>query len=657
MHLRLWAGTLLAANVAASNIALAEGGVVRTRIIAHATEGSEPGVEVTFGAPQVSVQTSLSNSGYVQVMAPGFSRIGAAGLPDLPTTGVMLAVPEGFRLEATVVNETHHKLVSSSVVQPYVRQWRCSVDNSDSGTESILYTSTARYPESSFQLEDVGMLQGVKLVRLAYFPVQMDFARRSADVTDSLTVRLEMIKSNADVKATALPEAMLRIVRQATVNGSASSHIVRASGPERMLIVTADQFKNSIAPLVAWKRNAGLTVDVVTYSEAGRSKEAVLRYIQDDYNTHSSKPTYLLLVGNGTTMPPFRRSTSSGSAASDYPFTLLSGTDIVPDVIVGRLMADNEVALQTQMTKWMQYERNPDIGADWYSHGTTIASREGGAPSDVGYAEGIQAFMKAGTYTAVDQFYEGPRTATAANITAALNEGRSWLTYIGHGSGTSWGSTNTNFSNSTIATLTNKRLPVIVDVACDNGSFVDIPTCFGEAWVNQKANGVGAGAVGYWGASVSTSWDEPAVMATGIAKRHFENHINSLGGSLLAGQIYLIEQMGSGANVVDNLEWYNLFGDPSMTMRTSAPAGMEMTYDVMDVEGVVLVNVKVIGVSGPVSGANVSLTSADGATLHGLGATDAAGLVSFPVASGTSLQGAHLTASGYNLGTRELAMP
>src|SRR5262249_38248771 len=151
--------------------------------------------------------------------------------------------------------------------------------------------------------------------------------------------------------------------------------------------------------------------------------------------------------------------------------------------------------------KLIKYERDPEIGADWYAKGTTIASEEGNNPSDVDYVERVQASLLAGGYTSVDKFYQGEGTATATNIKGALNDGRSWLTYVGHGSGTGWGSTNTTFNVSTTRTLANTRLPIIVDVACDNGSFVDEDTCFGEAWVSQAANGVGAGAVSYWGAS------------------------------------------------------------------------------------------------------------------------------------------------------------
>jgi hypothetical protein len=306
----------------------------------------------------------------------------------------------------------------------------------------------------------------------------------------------------------------------------------------------------------------------------------------------------------------------------------------------------------------MNYERNPEVGGTWYSKGSTIASNEGSNPSDVGYAEQIQAEWKKNTYTSADKFYQGQGTATATNIVAALDQGRSWLTYIGHGSGTSWGSTNTSFSTSTIRTLKNyDKLPIIVDVACENGSFVDISMCFGKQWVVHTSGGRNAGAVSYYGASVSTSWHEPAVMAVGVAKRHYDNKISNLGGSLVAGQLYLIEKMGTGSNVVDNMEWYNLLGDPSLTMRTATPGAFEMSYNLVDDGDNRRIDVRTSGGTRDArANVKVALVGADGRTLLGLGSTGTDGLISFTVPTTASLVGAKLTGTGYNFETREVTV-
>jgi hypothetical protein len=653
------ASGLVAVSQLLASVAFAEkANAIKTEIVD--TVG-EPAVEVTFTLPPISmVQTK---DGQVQIKVEDLNYLAEPGAPDLPTAGVLIAVPTGFQAKLVTLKEQKRNLLSTSAVTPLEQKWRCSnlmTHNLSDTVVSSIYKSKSIYPTSAIRLENIGKMQDVSLVRLAFYPVRIDFAHDSTEVMDSATVRVEFVPTQTASVVTTLPAALTQLIQASTVNGVASRYIKAATAPERMLVVTADQYADSIADLIAWKRSRGMLVDVATWSQVGSSRDNLATFVKNYYDTQAPRLTYLLLVGNGSHIPPFRRSTSSGSAASDYPFSLLSGNDIVPDIIVGRLLADNETNLRTQITKWLNHERRPEEGeaGDWYSLGTTIASSEGSRPSDVDYAEMIQASLLGNTYTAVDKFYEGRGTATSTNIKNALNSGRSWLTYIGHGSGTSWGSTNTTFSTNTIRSLSNERLPIIVDVACLNGSFVDINTSFGEAWVTQESGGKGAGALGYYGASVSTSWDPPAIMATGIAKRHYENSISALGASLLAGQLYLIERSGTGSGVVDNLEWFNLLGDPSLTMRTANPKNYDMTYEIGESESGLSITVHTANPDQtPATGVTVAVTAAADGSLIALGITGVEGQVTLPISASEQLPGARLTASGYNLATKESVLP
>jgi hypothetical protein len=335
-----------------------------------------------------------------------------------------------------------------------------------------------------------------------------------------------------------------------------------------MVILTADEFKSTLTPYIAWKTQRGLQVDVVTLTEAGGSKEELQKYIKTAYDKATNKPTYLLFVGNKTNLPAFKESTGSGSAASDYRMTLLTGDDEIPDVLYGRFLADSAEELETQIQRTIEYEKSPP-SQPWRRRGMTIASDEGSGPSDEEYAIQVQDALKAGTYTDMDSFFQGEMTAKTENIQEALKAGRSWISYFGHGSGTSWGSVNDTFSVNEIAKVENSgKLPVLIDVACLNASWMNINRCFGKAWMTQKNGASAVGTVAYYGGSVSISWHPPAVMSVGIAKRHFENSVRTIGSSVMSGQLYLVEQMGTGAKVIDNIKWYNLFGDPSLEVKS-----------------------------------------------------------------------------------------
>ena len=507
-------------------------------------------------------------------------------------------------------------------------------------------------------LEEVGSLQGVRLVRLALNPIQQDFNVKTLKVTTDIQVKV-IFKQIAKSEPLTLTPTIYEMVRTVTANGrELGNAILSARGAETMLIVVGDSLKDAMAPFVTWKRAAGLGVDMVTLTEAGGTKEKVKEYVQKYYDTAAVKPAFLLFVGNKTSMPAFSESTSSGQAASDYRYALLTGADAIPDALYGRIIADNVDDVARQINRAIAYESTPEKGADWYSKGLTIASADGSGPSDKEYAEQVRAAMKVGagtaTYTVLDVFEAGNQSAKPEAVLKSVNEGRTWISYFGHGSGTAWASTNGYFSNTHVAQTTNAdRLPIIIDVACLNSSWVNLAKPFGKAWVTQTSNGKEAGAVAFYGGSVSISWHPPAVMSVGVAKYHFEKPVHSLGGSVLAGQLYLVEKMGTGADVTDNIKWYNLFGDPSLQVRTATPKTYQLKHAVKKTaEGVTVTVTAVDGAGAGVAGLTAAL--GNGAEPVAVGTTDSKGQAILAVGGVGQLEpNTSVTTSGYNFESQQ----
>ncbi len=523
-------------------------------------------VHIDFNLSGIDV--NKDRDGFDAVTVTGLEPMEQPGRPDLYTNGTLLAVPSGYEPVLTLENRQTQELIGVNV-RPSQRKFRCDCEKSRTfAFDSSLYQSNVLFPTTFARLEEVGKMQNVRLVRVAIDPIQMDMKNRSLIVTTQMSMRVDFKRATNAIQ-TAVPKGIHSIIETMTVNGRDLGAVVRVAAKEKMLVVTADALKNSVQPLVDWKVKRGLDVDVVTLTEAGGTKEKVKTYIQKYYDGATVKPTYLLFVGNKKTMPAFSQDTDSGDAISDYNYALLAGNDKIPDVFYGRIIADNDAEVAHQVARSVKYEREPEEGATWYASAVTIASSEGANPSDKEYAEQVRAGLKAGTYTTFDAFLQGDDTATSENIAKSLKAGKSWLAYFGHGSGTSWGSTTTEFSNDEVDTLENSdRLPVIIDVACLNADWDGLATPFGKKWVTASKAGKETGAVAFYGGSVSISWHPPAIMSVGVAKYHFEKKVDSIGGSVMAGQMYLVEKKGTGDEVIDNIEWYNLFGDPSLVVRT-----------------------------------------------------------------------------------------
>ncbi|MBY0371698.1 hypothetical protein K2X33_13520 [bacterium] len=591
-----------------------------------------------------------NSEGFHYASSEGLVPLGQVGAPDVPTTGVILAIPEGVEPKLTVTSQKT-KNVEYAPLRPCLPSQRCSPTQPEIVRfDSQVYESGAFFPQANVQLEEVGHLQNTRLVRVAIYPLQMHMRKQSLVATSDLRVQVEFDGTPRPVEATT---GLSTLLRQATANADVLP-TREITQPEKMLILCADSLRQEIEPLVQWKRQRGLEVEVKTLAEVGGTRSKAQAYLKNYYNRSADRPTYLLFVGNNTTMPGFREDTSAGPAATDYTYSLLEGGDAIPDILYGRLLADTAAEARTQVKRWVDYEKNPAKG--WPTRGLTVASKDGVSPSDVQYAQQVQAALGK-SITQFDELKEGDGSASPTRILNSLQDGKSWVAYFGHGSGVEWASTTPWFNLKSVAKIDNAgKLPFVVDVACDNASWVDMKKCFGKAWMTLEDNGDPKGAVAYYGGSVSISWHEPAIMSIGIAKYHFEKPVYSIGGSALAGQLYLMEKMGVRKNTIDNLRWYNLFGDPSLILHTDDAKPYQVKRQTI-LSGAVEVMLNTVDAFGePLPHVRASLTAPGRDAPIAVGNTDANGELTLATELPTLPKGTVLTTSGYNLESYEYTL-
>jgi hypothetical protein len=214
-------------------------------------------------------------------------------------------------------------------------------------------------------------------------------------------------------------------------------------------------------------------------------------------------------------------------------------------------------------------------------------------------------------------------------VTNGLSDGRSVINYTGHGSTTSWSST--GFSNSHVNALVNDNmLPHIVSVACETGDFD--ATCLGEAFL-RATNGIEpTGGIGFYGSTISQSWDPPmdaqdeivdllvATSAYGINR--------TFGGMCYNGCGHMQDEYGSsGYN--EFIHW-TIFGDPSLRVRSDTPTEVDVTHLPVIYPSMTTFDVSVSTIArDPVEEAMCALYA--NGVLYGVALTDASGNATIPV--------------------------
>lgn len=199
-----------------------------------------------------------------------------------------------------------------------------------------------------------------------------------------------------------------------------------------------------------------------------------------------------------------------GLAASDNMFVAVAGSDVVPDLVIGRISIEEVSEGQVILNKIFNYPA--DNSKEWKQRALLFAS--GLSDSD----ENNFGFNDASLL--LEDFYIAPKGFTTkkvfrypnkprhyphqggtAQLRDAINDGGIIANYYGHGGGYQW---DFMFLNDDIYELQNgDKLPFIVSVTCYTAHF-DNQDVFGEQFIKVPNKGCiaffGSSGLTYWGA-------------------------------------------------------------------------------------------------------------------------------------------------------------
>lgn len=417
--------------------------------------------------------------------------------------------------------------------------------------------------------------------------------------------------------------------------GAEKYNQVSVDGP--LLIVAPAEFLPALGSFVQWKRQRGLRVETLTTESLGAAAEDIRAGIQaavDARYESAAGLTYLILVGDLEQVPSNRGVYEW--ALDDTHYGCVEGDDSYPDLFVSRISAATTSEVQTQVNKFVHYERDPDPAGQWFDRAAGLASNQG-IPTDYVRAGWLRDDLLSYHFRAVDEIYAP--TALTADIVAAVNEGRSLINYLGHGSGTAW--SNPYLDIDDIHALQNGwKTPWILDVSCNNGDF-QWAECFAEAWMRAGTPEQPQGAIAIYSASTTTPWVPPCVMQAEAVDLLVNEQANVIG-SLYTHGIMEVLDTYPGDEGLQLVEQYNIFGDCSLVVRTDQPLPLNVQHPAAIPLGALEFPVRT-----DLAGATVALTSRG--VLHGVGVTDPLGDVILDLALPVSEPGTvTLTVTGYN---------
>ena len=588
-------------------------------------QSDENGMRVRVQLPVLRfVPETGGGQTWTKLVAPNTDSPGQPGKPGIPIVSSTFGVPDGATLKVVGTNATSYTIDGVDVfpAQPEpVDQDNPPPDflkppfaTLPFQVDGAAYRSKAPVPASPADGAILGTARDVVIGNLQVPAAQYNPAAKTLKVFKSIDVNVSFeggphtFSSFLEDPWEANQRSFVATLLNSNVfRGKLVADRLRRCG-EQMMVITSSATRAAADSFATAKRAQGMRTNVFETGagsgQIGTTAAAIQTTIRSRLNAFLCiRPSYVTIMGDDDLVPTFP---GINSIPSDLQYSMRDDADELPDVAVGRIIGNDQAAVQTAVNKIVTYETTPPTANGMLGKATIAAQFQDDDNNGqenrtfIQFAETVRNGLVA-RGNSVDRIYgEHPGNnpqkfndgtnlpaallkptfawnGTGAQVSTAWNEGRFMVIHRDHGYSDGWGTP--SFSTSNVQALTNgANLPVLLSINCSSGAYDYDETSFaGESLV--KPNG---GAVGVFG----DTRDSPTWHNTQIAFGFVDALLPSVlggegpatkqrtGNALIHGKLRLAGLAppsgpgitGGDGSTRNELYLWHYFGDPSMQM-------------------------------------------------------------------------------------------
>ncbi|MBK8554228.1 MAG: T9SS type A sorting domain-containing protein [Ignavibacteria bacterium] len=538
-------------------------------------------------------KVNIAGNLYDNIYLNEFVSLGNEGQAALPTITKMIAIPN-YKDVRVVINNAESQVFNSFDVIPYQTP---PLRNTNGITDvfqkdNSYYSSNKNSPENIVSIKEIAVMRDYRIAVVTINPVQYNPSLRQLKVYTDINFELKYEGysnvNNVTYKSEGISKSFRNIYKQLIFNYSEDNTFTVAP---KMLVIVPDSLESAITPYVSWKTKKGIKTTVKKRSEISGvtfpSSIEIKSFLINLYNS-PDRPEYVLMIGDARGNNTITWFNATGGK-SDHPYMCLDGTDILPDIVVGRISVQSLTELDTAITKLVQYEKQPNVTeTDWYKRALVLHSNDGIDPINMQVARSV--FMNEGGFTNVD--VASPSTSSA-QITNYINGGVSWIWFIGHGSETSWADPVWSMSNMVNLNYGYKQ-PSIISIACSNTDldYSQTADCFGEAWIERSHKN---SASNFTGSTELCAFYTTDTIGREMLYAYFRHGITDFGSMLNYGKIQAYNYFGGNGTVTETIHQFMLLGDPTQEAYSDVPKSLNVSTSLAGSE--YSVNVKAAGIN------------------------------------------------------------
>ena len=475
-----------------------------------------------------------------------------AGMPNLPRISRFVAIPQGAEVRVAIKSMETETLQNINIAPALRIQAIPEEPVMDYVKEERVYTANQYYPQNCVEVSEVMNLRGINTVMLGITPFQFNPITKELIVINNIEIEIEYISGSRvydDPKYRSpwfdpiLKNALLNYEVLPEIAYSAKSS-KDGEGCEYLIVIpNREDFRPFAEQILEYRTKQGIYTKIMSLEDMGVSTTTQLKsFFHNAYNTWDIPPVAVLLMADHNTnmslgipaevVPhPYPQ---SGSCITDNQYADVTG-DLLPEMVFGRMAAENEAQMAVLVSKFIEYETQPcmepsyyqnpitalgwqterwfqicseAVGGYWRKHGKTpvrINAIYSGTPgsswsSNQNTSMVVNYFGPSGTgYIPATPAELGNWSGgLASHVTTAVNNGAFALQHRDHGFENGWGEP--AFQSSHINTLTNVgKMTYVFTINCLTGKFNHSSPCFGELFHRYTYQGQNAGCVGFLG--------------------------------------------------------------------------------------------------------------------------------------------------------------
>jgi len=612
-------------------------------------ESKTDAVQVVFSVNNFELQTVIVEGQTMKnINLPGTFLFNEEGMPNLPNKGQYIALPQGAKPVLKILSD-RREILHNIEIAPSPRIPTDNQPDFPLVRNQVIYSKDAWYPETPVQISELQQIRGVDAVVLGITPFQYNPVTKDLIIYTDLKVEISFEGGNGQFGDVAYRSYWWDPILQDNFLNHASLPVVdynqrlqtypqksRESECEYIILTpTGSSFLAWADSIKKFRNQQGIMTKVFTIDEIGGNTVAAIEsFIDNAYNTWTIKPVACLILGdygsdatkNITSYLYNDHPDGYNPYPSDNKFANVTG-DEMPEIVFSRITANDATQLQTMVTKFLDYERNPPIDPLFYDKPITALGWQterwfqlcseivgGFFKNAMGkHPRRINAIYQgtpgsvwstaSNTNTIVNYFgpsgllyipqmpseLGGWTGGNATKINNAVDSGAFMLMHRDHGLYTGWGEP--AYSNSNINALNNTALTYVFSINCQTGGYHKSQEVLGEKFHRHTKNGHNAGALGVVCPSeVSYSFVND-VFVWGMMDNMFPDFMPAQGttpasrGALpafghAAGKYFLKQSswVGSGVKTV-TYRLFHMFGDAFQVMYYQVPQQLTIVHE------------------------------------------------------------------------------